>query len=90
MPVRKSVEGAADAAPKETKAAGLDKSKVRQWADVAPMIQKLREEGKTVPEISDELEVSYVLVNQCLLQSYKMAIASAEVFERQEKMRLGL
>ncbi len=50
----------------------------------------MREDGANVPEICEKLEVSYVLVNQLVLQSYKMAIDSAQVFERQEKMRLGI
>lgn len=67
---------------------GLDRSKVRDWSAVAGEIQKLREGGASVPEICEKLEVSYVLVNQCVLQSYKIAVDSAQVFERQEKMRL--
>jgi len=50
----------------------------------------LRESGATVPEICEKLEVSYVLVNQLILQSYKMVIDSKYVFERQEKLRLGI
>jgi len=64
--------------------------KVRKWEDVAPTIKELREAGATVPEICEKLNVSYVLVNQLILQSYKMVVRSAEVFERQEKMRLGV
>jgi hypothetical protein len=67
-----------------------DPTKPRVWADVAEGIQKLREAGANVPEICEKLEVSYVLVNQVFLQSYKMAIDTAQVFERQEKVRLGL
>ena len=48
----------------------------------------MREDGATVPEICEKLEVSYVLVNQLILQSYKMAIDSEQVFERQEKKRI--
>jgi len=62
----------------------------RVWADVAKQIQAMRAEGASVPEICEKLEVSYVLVNQLILQSYKMAIATDQVFERQEKMRLGI
>jgi hypothetical protein len=88
MPVRKAVEG--EALAKETKAAGLDMSKVRQWKDVVPEIQKMRGDGKTVPEICEALQVSYVLVNQCVVQAYKIAVDAVQVFERQEKMRLGV
>ncbi len=68
----------------------LDAGQVRKWEDVAPKIKELREAGATVPEICEKLDVSYVLVNQLILQSYKMVVRSAEVFERQEKMRLGI
>ncbi len=66
----------------------VDASKPRKWADVAKEIQALREKGANVPEICEKLQVSYVLVNQLILQSYKMAIDSEAVFQRQEEMRL--
>ena len=66
----------------------VDTSKPRKWADVAKEIKALREKGANVPEICEKLQVSYVLVNQLILQSYKMAIDSDAVFQRQEKMRL--
>lgn len=50
----------------------------------------MRETGKTVPEIANELKVSYTVVNQLVLRSYKMVARTEEVFDRQEKMRLGL
>lgn len=67
----------------------MDFSKVREWGDVTPEIQKLKEAGLTVPEIADQLRVNYVLVNQCVLQSYKMLIDSVQVFKRQEEKRLN-
>jgi len=65
-----------------------DPNKPRKWADVAKEIQAMREKGANVPEICEKLSVSYVLVNQLILQSYKMAIDSEAVFQRQEEMRL--
>ncbi len=62
----------------------------RSLGDVVPQIQALREEGKTVPEICEQLEVSYHVVNQVMTQSYKMSMDTVGVFERQERMRLGL
>lgn len=50
----------------------------------------MRDEGHTVPMICEELDVSYDVVNQIMQQSYKMTMNTMEVFERQEKMRLGL
>ncbi|MGA0925935.1 MAG: hypothetical protein ACO3RW_01890 [Burkholderiaceae bacterium] len=66
----------------------VDLSKARKWSDVAKEVQALREKGATVPDICEQLQVSYVLVNQLVLQSYKMAIDSEAVFQRQEEMRL--
>lgn len=67
-----------------------DPKKPREWSAVAKEIRQLRESGATVPEICEKLEVSYVLVNQLILQSYKMVIDSKYVFERQEEVRLGI
>lgn len=64
--------------------------KPRKFADVAKQIQKLREAGKNVPEIASELKISYTIVNQMILRSYKMVARTEEVFNRQEEMRLGL
>ena len=87
MPVRKtSTEPSVEAA--QVKVA--DSKQPREWSAVAKEIQQLRETGASVPEICEKLEVSYVLVNQLILQSYKMVIDSVQVFERQEKMRLGI
>jgi hypothetical protein len=86
MPVKKFVPEVNVEEPKST---ALDFSVVRKWSDVAAEIQKLRGEGVTVPDIAEQLKVSYVLVNQCVLQSYKMLIDSVQVFERQEGKRLN-
>ena len=83
-PRRASVETSVDALDVQTP----DPKKPRKWADVAKEIQALREKGANVPEICEQLQVSYVLVNQLILQSYKMAIDSEQVFQRQEEMRL--
>ena len=86
MPVRKSESlGTSVRKIEEPKA-----EKPRKFADVVKEIQKLRKEGKTVPEIAIQLKVSYVIANQVLLRSYKMTTRSEEVFQRQEEMRLGL
>ena len=68
----------------------VDAKKPRVWADVAKQIQAMRAEGASVPEICEKLEVSYVLVNQLILQSYKMAIATDQVFERRKRCGWGL
>jgi hypothetical protein len=41
-------------------------------------------------EAADALNVSYVLVNQLATQSYKSSIHTEELFDVQEKKRLGL
>jgi len=86
MPVRKSVDAASVEEPQST---ALDFTVVRQWSDVAAEIQKLRQAGVSVTEIADRLQVNYVLVNQCVLQSYKMLIDSVQVFQAQEEKRLN-
>jgi len=87
MPVRKiSTEASVEAAQVEV----ADSKQPREWSAVAKEIQQMREAGASVPDICEKLEVSYVLVNQLILQSYKMLIDSAQVFERQEKTRLGI
>ena len=76
---------------KETKVAeAYDFSQVRDWNVVAKEIKARQEAGVNGLEICEKLQVSYVLVNQAILQSYKMVIDSVEGFARQEKMRLGI
>lgn len=80
-PVRKKV---AKAAPEPAKSGGP-----REWAEVVTQIRDLREQGVTVPEIADTLELPYVLVNQVMLQSYKMTVDTIGMFQRHEERRLG-
>ena len=62
---------------------------VRQLEPVALEIRRLREqEGLNITEIGEKLQVSYDVMNQLILQSYKMAIDTEQVFNRQEEMRL--
>jgi len=66
------------------------KPEPRKLADVAKEVRKLRDEGIPVPVIADRLEMSYQVVNQLVLRSYKMVSNTVEVFEKQERQRLGL
>jgi hypothetical protein len=75
---------------KSAKAETATSGGVRDWQDVVKDIRRLKDEGLTVPVIADQLELSYTLVNQVMLQSYKMSVDTVAVFERQERMRLGL
>jgi len=86
MPVRKSESSGTSVRKTEA----LKAEKPRKFADVVKEIQKLRKRGKTVPEIASELKISYVVTNQVVLRSYKMTVRSEEVFDWQEKKRLGL
>ena len=93
MPARKSDSGACSlksGACNIKKAEVPDASKPRKLADVAKEVRKLREAGKTVPDIANELKVNYTVVNQLVLRSYKMVARTEEIFDRQEKQRLGL
>jgi transposase len=62
----------------------------RKWEDVMPQIQKLVTNGMSYQHAADALDVSYVLVNQLAVQSYKSSIHTEELFDVQEKKRLGL
>lgn len=85
MPARKAA-----AAPQATEAPVSASKGVRVLQDLVPEIRRMRDEGHTVPYICEELDVSYDVVNQIMQQSYKMTMNTMEVFERQERMRLGL
>lgn len=85
MPARKAA-----AASQSTEAPVIASKGVRVLQDLVPEIRRMRDEGHTVPVICEELDVSYDVVNQIMQQSYKMTMNTMEVFERQEKMRLGL
>lgn len=74
----------------EGKMAAPAKDAPRELSELVPVIREMRDQGKTVPEICEELEVSYHVVNQIMTQSYKMTMDTLGVFQRQEMMRLGL
>jgi len=53
-------------------------------------VRRLREdEGFDLQQISQKLEVSYDVLNQLILQSYKSTMNTPAVFEAQENLRLG-
>lgn len=89
MPARKVFD--ADASV-EKKVQGFEPGDtVRQLPPVALEIRRLREEdGLNIMEISEKLKVSYDVINQLILQSYKSVMNTPVVFEAQEKIRLGL
>jgi hypothetical protein len=62
---------------------------VRKWEDVVPQIREMKDAGASVPEIAEKLQLSYVLVNQVMLQSYKMTVDTVGVFDRQEQQRVA-
>jgi len=88
MPVRKTEPTATSVKVQKVSAPVVDKP--RKFSDVVKQVQKMREAGKTVPEIAIEMKMSYAVVNQLVLRSYKMVARTEEVFDRQEQMRLGL
>ena len=67
-----------------------EEPKPRKWEDVAKEIQKLRKAGMSVPRIAEKFELTYGIVNQIMLRSYKMTANTKKVFERHEAKRLGL
>lgn len=88
MPVRKTESTATSVRVQKVSAPAADKP--RKFSEVVKQVQKMREAGKTVPEIATEMKMSYTIVNQLVLRSYKMVARTEEVFDRQEQMRLGL
>ena len=64
---------------------------MRKLEDVALEVRRLREEEKlNLQEIGEKLQVSYDVLNQLILQSYKSTMNTPVVFEVQEKLRLGI
>lgn len=89
MPARKTADAEVSVDTKVNPA--LPGKEVRKLKDVAFEIRRLRfEEGLTTTEIQEKLQVSLDIINQLLLQSYKMTMNTFEVMENQEKLRLGL
>lgn len=75
---------AADAkSPRVSKSA-----ETRKWSDVVLKIKEMAQQGEKVPDIAESLQLSYVLVNQVILQSYKMSVDTLNLFNRQELARL--
>jgi ribosome-binding protein aMBF1 (putative translation factor) len=89
MPARKQVDADTSVVAKPPSA--LPGKEVRNLETVAVEIRRLRdEEGLSTQEIHEMLQVSFDVINQLFLQSYKMTMNTGETFEVQEKMRLGL
>jgi ribosome-binding protein aMBF1 (putative translation factor) len=92
MPARKQMDGdtsVGSKAPAVNPATPGDR--VRKLEDVALEIRRLREEdGLNITEIGEKLQVSYDVINQLILQSYKSVMNTPVVFETQENIRLGL
>ena len=88
MPAQKSAD--LPSVPK-AKAGFEPGGEVRQLEPVALEIRRLREqEGLNIMEIGEKLQVSYDVMNQLILQSYKSVMNTPAVFEAQEKIRLGI
>ena len=91
MPARKTVEAdsSVEAAKPEKDMVSPGKE-IRTLEFVVPEARRLHhEDGLTVPEISAKLQVSYDVLNQVFLRSYKSATDTIELFERQEKARIS-
>ena len=67
----------------------LQEAGVRDCKDVVKRIRELKGQGQVVPQIAEALQLSYVLVNQVMLQSYKMTVDTVALFERQEQQRVA-
>ena len=91
MPIRKSLDAEGSVKPAAPKAKpATPGNAVRKLEDVALEVRRLREEeGLDLQQIGEKLEVSYDVLNQLILQSYKSTMNTPVVFEVQEKLRLG-
>ena len=89
MPARKSTEVSVEAQALQGNPA-LPGKEVRKLEEVALEVRRLQvEEGLGTQEISTRLQVSLAVVTQLFLQSYKMTMNTPEVFELQERVRVG-
>jgi hypothetical protein len=88
MPARRNAEASLEVKTEKV-VSFMPGDEIRTLEVVVPEARRLHEEdGLTVPEIAAKLQVSYDVLNQVFLQSYKMAINTVELFERQEKKRI--
>jgi hypothetical protein len=88
MPARKNADTSVSTEQSAVDPA-LPGKEIRELAFVAAEIRRLREEeGMNNQAIHEALQVSYDVINQLFLQSYKMTMNTQEVFEAQEKLRL--
>jgi hypothetical protein len=92
MPARKSADVCDSLETKGVKAnPALPGKDVRSLEDVALEIRRLRmDERLSTQEIHEVLQVSFDVINQLFLQSYKMTMNTEDVFRAQERLRLGL
>jgi len=92
MPARKTADAEASVKVETPKTnTALPGKEVRKLEDVALEVRRLREEeGLDTSEIREKLQVSYDVLNQLILQSYKSTMNTPVVFEVQEKIRLGI
>ena len=89
MPAQKAADNSISV--NKTKPAFEPGSEVRQLEPVALEIRRLREEDNmNITAIGQKLQVSYDVINQLILQSYKSVMNTPVVFEAHEKIRLGL
>ena len=92
MPARKTSDAEASVKVETPKAkSALPGKEVRKLEDVALEVRRMREEeGLDTSEIREKLQISYDVLNQLILQSYKSTMNTPVVFEVQEKLRLGI
>jgi len=91
MPARKTDAATSVETKVEKVNPAMPGAQIRNLEDVALEIRRLRnEELMSTQEIHEMLEVSFDVINQLFLQSYKMTMNTQDVFQAQEKLRLGM
>ena len=78
---RKSVEVVGDVVAQVQKDA-------RDWKPLVKEMRTLRAQDLTVPEIAEKLNLPTLLVNQVMLQSYKMTVDTLTHFHLWEQKRM--
>ena len=87
MPARKAAESVE--VKEKSAPSALPGNSVRSLEPVAEAIRAMFAEGKDADTILKELEVSPHVFRELLSHSYKMVGRAPEVFEYQERVRIG-
>jgi hypothetical protein len=89
MPARKTAADDSLEVKEQTAPSALPGSTVRSLEPVAEAIREMFAAGKDAETIQQELAVSPHVFRELLSHSYKMVGRAPEIFEYQERIRIG-